>query len=51
MTKVRAARNSAKPSTAQPIGSGKARVANKSFDQFKRNPSSMAAAAAVFEDI
>lgn len=42
---------SARPNAAQPTGSGKARASVKAFDRFKSNPSSMAAAAAVFDDI
>lgn len=50
MTKVRAGKT-AKPNAAQPAGSGKVRAHAKAYDRFKSNPSSMAAAAAVFEDI
>lgn len=50
MTKVRAGK-SAKPNAAQPKSSGKARANAKAFENFRSNPSSMAAAAAVFEDI
>lgn len=42
---------SAKPNAAQPAGSGKARASAKAIERFRSNPSSMAAAAAVFEDI
>lgn len=51
MTTVRAAKKSAKPGAAQPVGSGQARASNNAFERFKRNPSSRSAAAAVFDEI
>lgn len=50
MTKVRSGKT-AKPNAAQPLGSGKARANDRALSAFRSNPSSMSAAAAVFEDI